>query len=129
MTACGLATAMLVYALLLSPGGKNEFTQEDFLRLTPARGNLLLHRVCPAVSILSFTLFERGLPLAAPIWTGLAALPSALYWTVYLILSGMKLWREPYDFSSGSGRIPSWLIAGLIPLGFMGISVLLWEVR
>lgn len=133
ITGCGLAAAALIYVLFLSPSDANVIKEEDFAGLSPKRANFLLHFFCPVLSLLSFSIFERPLPLSAPLWTALAALPSALYWIVYLILSAAKLWEEPYDFSSGASKGPGKILESLtiilIPVLFVLISILLWEIR
>ena len=91
---------------------------------------MLLHYVCPAVSLLSFAVFERSIGLSSDIWTGLTAIPSCVYWVVYWILSAAKLWEEPYDFTSkGKNNLVEILTFVLIPLSFMAISFVLWNIK
>lgn len=130
---CGLTATMLIYFLFLSANEKNRLTAEDFIRLNPKTGNFLLHCLCPMVSCLSFLLFERQIPLSESLWTGLAPVPSCLYWVVYLILSAAKLWEEPYNFSpAGAGKKTIFreaLTMMLLPLSFMAVSYGLWQLK
>lgn len=132
VTACGLLAAMFIFLVFLGAGKKAPMTEADFLPgISPQRANFLLHYLCPAVSFVSFVIFEREITVSQGIWTGLAAIPSCGYWVVYLILSAAKLWKEPYDFSapeekSGFLQVLQFL---LIPLSFMGISFLLWNMQ
>lgn len=129
IASCGLLAAMLTYIVFLS-NGKNQLTEEDFNAVSPQKANFILHYFCPLLSLLSFAAFERSLPLADPIWTSLAAVPSILYWIVYFILSAFKLWKEPYDFSSDKkSAVPEALIFVLIPVSFIAISFILWQIQ
>lgn len=130
---CGLMATMLIYFLFLSANEKNQLSPEDFIRLNPQTGNFLLHCLCPLVSCLSFLLFERQVPLTASLWTALAPVPSCLYWIVYLILSAAKLWEEPYDFSAADAgkknTLREILTLLLLPLSFVAVSYLLWQLK
>ena len=129
IASCGLLAAMLTFAVFLS-NGKNQLTEDDFNTISPQKANFLLHYFCPLLSLLSFVAFERSLPLADPLWTSLAAVPSILYWVVYFILSAFKLWKEPYDFSSDKkSAMPEALIFTLIPASFIALSFLLWQIK
>ena len=60
---CGLAATMFVFAVFLAPrfkSGKSKTHTDLFGGLEPKTANLLLHYICPIISILSFVLFERG---------------------------------------------------------------------
>ena len=46
---------------------------------------------CPILSLVSFVLFEREIPLSNGIWTSIVAIPSCLYWMIYIVLSLTKL--------------------------------------
>ena len=61
------------------------------------------------------------------IWTALVAIPSCLYWLVYLILSASKKWDEPYEFSTKNKFIEV-LTFILIPISFIVISIILWNI-
>ncbi|MBR5231673.1 MAG: hypothetical protein IKW00_05435 [Clostridia bacterium] len=129
ISTCGLLAAMLTYTVFLS-NGKNQLTEEDFSDVSPQKANFILHYFCPLLSLLSFSVFERSLLLDHPVWTSLAAVPSILYWIVYFILSAFKLWKEPYDFSSDKkGAVPEALIFTLIPVSFIALSFLLWQIK
>ena len=87
----------------------------------------------PYLSLLSFIIFEREIMLTNSVWTGLAALPSGLYWLVYLILSLTKLWEEPYELTSKKTGVKGLLLEIftliLIPVIFMFVSFLLWQIK
>ena len=59
----------------------------------------------------------------------LVAIPSCLYWIIYLILSSLKLWKEPYEFSKSKNKIYDILLFIGIPISFILISFVLWNVR
>lgn len=130
---CGLAAATFIYVLFLSPNKQNVMSEQDFISdFSPKTANFLLHYFCPAVSFLSFVVFERQLPLTESIWTGLAAIPSCLYWVIYLILSAAKLWKEPYDFTPANGRKNAFLevlTMAALPLSYILISFILWNIK
>jgi hypothetical protein len=133
VSSCGLITTTIIYVLFLSSNNKNMLSNEDFVKLNPKIANVLLHYLCPVLSLLSFIIFEREITLTNSIWTGLAALPSGLYWLVYLILSLTKLWEEPYDLTSKRTGVKGLLLEIftliLIPIIFMFVSFLLWEIK
>ncbi len=126
----GLSATCLIYLLFIGRG-KNVITTEDVTeKFSPKVADLLLHYLCPALSALSFVAFERSLTVDNGIWTALVNAPSILYWAVYLILTLTKSWKEPYDFSNGK-KNPVWEVLTflLIPLLFVGLSILLWSVK
>lgn len=130
---CGLTFAAFVYIVLLHSNPKNRISQEDFaVSVDPWQMNLLLHVICPAVSLISFAGPERSIPMDNAIWTGIAAIPSCLYWVVYLFLSAAHLWQEPYDFSAAPDKkknvLADILIVVSIPIAFIIISSLLWSL-
>ena len=133
VSSCGLITTTIIYVLFLSSNNKNKLSDEDFVKINPKIANVLLHYLCPVLSLLSFVIFEREIPLTNSIWTGLVALPSALYWLVYLILSLTKLWEEPYDLSSKKNGVKGVLLEIftfiLIPIIFIFVSFLLWQIK
>ena len=130
---CGLAATTFIYVLFLSSNKQNVRSEQDFISdFSPKTANVLLHYFCPAVSFLSFVVFERQLPLTESIWTGLAAIPSCLYWVIYLILSAAKLWKEPYDFTPANGRKNAFLevlTMAALPLSYILISFILWNIK
>ncbi len=131
VTTCGLTAAAFIYVVFLSSNDQNHLKENDFIRLSPAKANFLLHCFCPLISLLSLVVFERQMPLSASVWTLLAALPSCIYWILYSILSAAKLWAEPYVFSADKGRkstLTEALIITLIPLSFILISFVLWKI-
>ena len=50
-----------------------------------------------------------------------------------LLLSAFHLWEEPYDLASAENgrkqRLPQSLVAALLPLSFIVISMILWNLR
>lgn len=133
VSCCGLVTASIIYVLFLSSNNKNKLSNEDFVKLSPKTANVLLHYLCPVFSLLSFIVFEREITLTNSIWTGLAPLPSCLYWLVYLILSLTKLWEEPYELASKINGVKGLLLEIftliLIPIVFILVSFLLWQIK
>ncbi len=129
---CGLVATTFIFIVFLGMGKKIAITEEDFLAgCSPRLANSLLHYICPALSLISFLIFEREISLSDGIWTSLAAIPSCLYWIVYIVLSVTGLWKEPYDFASqeDKGRLCSYLPFFLIPLSFIAFSFVLWNVK
>lgn len=130
---CGLVATTFIYVVFLSGNRQNVMGEQDFIAsFSPKAANFILHYFCPAVSLLSFLVFERQLPLTQGQWTGLAAIPSCLYWVVYLILSAAKLWKEPYDFTPANGKKNPFLeVLTMIslPLSYILISFILWNIK
>ena len=133
-----LATTLFVFNLVLLPGGKagNTITEEDFTGIRPQRANLILHYLCPVLSALSFLLLERQPVLSDPNWTLFAAAPTIVYWVVYLILTALNLWKDPYGFSEPSEKpktlftaLTGILMFALIPVLSMGLDFLLWWIN
>lgn len=131
VTTCGLVVTMFIFIFFLGADKKVMMTNDDFLPgISPVVANTVLHYICPLLSLVSFVLFEREFCLSNPIWTGLVALPSCLYWIVYAILSVMKLWDEPYNFTdSGGSKIRGGLPFVLMPVSFIVISYVVWNIR
>ncbi len=129
---CGLVATMTIYLLFIGKG-KNVITQKDVCeKVSPRLVDLLLHYLCPVVSLLSFVLFERTLPLSDGIWTALVNAPSVLYWIAYLLLTVKKAWKQPYDFSSKDNKSSNFrqaLTFVLIALIFVAICILVWNVK
>lgn len=129
---CGLVATMLIFLTILGGGKKISLTDDDFLSgFSPKIANAVLHYICPVLSVFSFLLFERELPLLNGIWTIVTAIPSCLYWIVYIILSAAKFWEEPYNFTvqESKSKIHEVLPFFLIPFLFIAISFVLWTVR
>lgn len=129
---CGLVATMFIFVVFLGAGRKIAITEDDFLfGFSPKTANAVLHYICPILSVVSFVFFEREISLSSGIWTGMAAVPSCVYWLAYTLLSAAKLWEEPYDFASQGGKhkIPEFLPVLLIPLSFIAISFFLWNIR
>ena len=130
-----LLTAMFVFSLVLLPGHKsdNTITADDFTGISPKLANLILHYLCPFLSAASFLMLERQPVLASPEWTLYAAIPTILYWIVYLVLTVCNLWEDPYGFSKprkSSGTVISTIadifMFAAIPVLSMGLDHLLW---
>lgn len=129
---CGLLATMFVFVVFLGAGKKIAITQDDFLPgFRPKTANIILHYICPILSLVSFVLFEREMNLSNGIWTGIAAIPSCIYWIIYILLSVTKLWEEPYNFApqGKKNNIGEFLSVLLIPLSFLAISFILWNVK
>ena len=129
---CGLVAAMFIFIVFLGAGKKIAITEDDFLfGFSPQKANAVLHFICPILSLVSFVFGEREIHLSNGIWTGLAAIPSCIYWITYITLSVTKLWKEPYDFESQGEKsnAPAILSVLLIPLSFIAISFVLWNVK
>ena len=133
-----LATTLFVFNLVLLPGGKagNTITEEDFTGIRPETANLILHYLCPVISAVSFLLLERQPVLETPDWQMFAAAPTIVYWVVYLILTALNLWKDPYGFSEPSGKpktiftvLTDILMFLLIPALSMGLDFLLWWIN
>ena len=129
---CGLAAAMFTFLTVLGAGKKIAMTEDDFISgFSPRIANAVLHYICPMLSLVSFVFFERELILSDGIWTSIAAIPSCLYWIIYIILSVTKLWEEPYAFVA-KGAKSKWqevFAFILIPFSFVAISFLLWTIK
>ena len=93
-------------------------------------GSLLLHYICPIISIVSFLLFERGTVLTDSEWTGYAAIPSCTYWAIYIFLTITPLWKEPYGLTASRTERKNHLIGILlliaIPVLFILLSYVLY---
>jgi hypothetical protein len=125
MVTVGLIFTMLIYVLFLRKN--NVIEDKEFNGISGKKVNILLHYICPLLSLISFIGFERSIIVNNGIWTMLVAIPSCLYWVIYLILSVTKLWEEPYDF--GDSKLSNVLMFILIPISFIFISFILWNVR
>ena len=129
---CGLVAAMIMFITFLGAGKKIAITEDDFLSgFSPQIANAVLHYICPILSLVSFVFFERELPLSNGVWTSITAIPSCLYWIVYIILSSAKLWEEPYVFAAQcvKSKTQEVLPFFLLPLLFIAISFVLWIVK
>ena len=132
IAACGLIATMFIFIVFLGRGKKVAIMEDDFLVGCNSKiANSVLHYICPILSLVSFVLFEREIPLSNGIWTSIVAIPSCLYWMIYIVLSLTKLWKEPYDFASqgDKGRLYECLPFFLIPLSFVALSFILWSIR
>lgn len=133
-----LVTTLFVFTLVLLPSHKsgNTITAADFIGISPKLANLILHYLCPVISAVSLLLLERQPVLAGSEWTLYAAIPTILYWTVYLILTCLNLWKDPYGFSEPSKTPKTFasVLAGIlmfavIPAMSMGLDFLLWWIN
>ncbi len=131
-----LASTLLVFAIVLKPlyrKGAIPNETELFQGVSEKAANLLLHYICPVLSIVSFLLFERNPVLEDSQWTLYAAFPSIIYWSIYLILTLTHCWKEPYGLTQKSetkgknAKGKSFLL--LIPVMSVGIDYLLWWIN
>lgn len=130
-----LVTTLFVFSLVLLPSHKsgNTITAADFIGISPKLANLVLHYLCPIISAFSFILLERQPVLSGSQWTLYAAIPTIVYWSIYLILTAANLWKDPYGFSGSGEKNGSFIsvVAGivmfmLIPAMSIGLDYLLW---
>ena len=125
---CGLAATMFVFAFFLAPrfkSGKSKSHTDLFGGLESKKANLLLHYICPIISIVSFLLFERGTVLTDSEWTGYAAIPSCTYWAIYIFLTITHLWKEPYGLTASRTERKNHLIGILLLIAIPALFILL----
>ena len=128
VSTCGLLATSFIFLIFLRKENKNVITQDDLLfNFNPKLANIILHYLSPFLSLVSLVFFEQEIILTNGIWTALVAIPSCLYWLVYLILSASKKWDEPYEFSTKNKFIEV-LTFILIPISFIVISIILWNI-
>ena len=126
ISVCGLLATLFIYLIFLRK--ENSITQDDLLfNFNPKIANIILHYLAPLLSLVSLVFFEQEIILTNGIWTALVANPSCLYWLVYLILSATKKWDEPYKISAKNKFIEV-LTFILIPISFIVISIILWNI-
>ena len=133
-----LVTTLFVFSLVLLPSHKDgtTITADDFTGISPKLANLILHYLCPVISVFSFIFLERQPDLQNPEWTLYAAIPTILYWIIYLVLTVFKLWKDPYVFSeppkspkTALSTLTDYLMFLLIPALSMGLDYLLWWIN
>jgi len=133
VTVVGLLMTSFVYIVFLSSKKSNQLSNEDFNNFNPKLANLMLHYLCPFISLVSFVVFEKSITLENGIWTTLAIIPTALYWILYLIFVTTKIWKEPYDFSLSSEKKRNKLLEVLqiisLPISFILISFVVWTIK
>ena len=126
---CNMMSVMIMYLLFIVNDKNNGLCNNDFINCFNYKiGNLFVHYICPLLSFISFIFFEKDIYISNSIWTTIAAVPSILYWIVYGFLSSFKLWDEPYQFSSNN-KIVDIIKILLIPIIFIGISFILWNIK
>lgn len=126
VSVCGLLATLFIYLIFLRK--ENSITQDDLLfNFNPKLANIILHYLAPLLSLVSLVFFEQEIILTNGIWTALVAIPSCLYWLVYLILSATKKWDEPYKISAKNKFIEA-LTFILIPISFIVVSIVLWNI-
>ena len=126
ISVCGLLATLFIYLIFLRK--ENSITQDDLLfNFNPKLANIILHYLAPLLSLVSLVFFEQEIILTNGIWTALVAIPSCLYWLAYLILSATKKWDEPYKLSAKNKFIEV-LTFILIPISFIVISIILWNI-
>ena len=100
-------------------------SKKDFKsNMNPKYANILLHIVIPKISTISLVFFESGNDVSE-IWTMLAPIPSIIYMILYLTLSKLKIWDEPYHIEIKNKYI-SLLSIIFIPFIFIIVSYILW---
>lgn len=131
-----LATTLLVFTFILVPLYKKGTVKNEiklFTGISEKNANILLHYICPILSIISFLLFERDPILKDSQWTLYAALPSIIYWLLYFILTITKCWKDPYGLmqikKSKTKNLKGIILLILIPLISVGIDYLLWWIN
>lgn len=130
ISTCGLISTMFIFVVFLGAGKRVSITQEDFhLNFNYKIANIILHYICPILSLLSFIIFEREINLNDGLWTIIVIIPSCIYWIIYIILTSTKVWNEPYNFSSNKNKIWEVLVMIFIPLSFIVISFVLWNIK
>lgn len=131
---CGLVVTMFVFTFIsvVCKDDKNKIGSNDCkagynYRLV----NLVLHYISPVLAVTSFLWFEKPIRLTNSVWTGLAAIPSILYWGAYFILTVTNRWDEPYRFAVSKSKVKNDIIQVAFVLFFavlfMITSMLLWE--
>lgn len=125
---CGLISTMIIYALFLRK--ENIISKEDVLNnVNPKIINIFLHYICPILSLVSFVFFEREIVLENGIWTMIVNIPSIAYWGIYIVLSSAKKWQEPYKFSNNKNKWVEAFVYIAIPLIFIMICIILWNIK
>lgn len=122
------AAVMFVFAIFLAPrfkSGKSQSNTDLFEGLEPKKANLLLHYICPIISIMSFLLFERGTVLTDSEWTGYAAILSCTYWILYIFLTITHLWNEPYGLMVSGTEKKNHIIGILLLMAIPALFILL----
>ncbi len=131
---CGLVVTMFIFTFIsvICRDDKNKIGSNDCkagynYRLV----NMVLHYISPVLSVSSFLWFEKPILLTNSIWTGLAAIPSIIYWGAYFILTVTNKWDEPYSFAVSKSKVKNGIIQVAFVLFFAVMfiitSMLLWE--
>lgn len=127
-----LVTTLFVFSVVLLPwhSSGNLISHNDFSgSVSPKLANLVLHYLCPVLSAISFILFERKPVLSSSEWTFYGAIPTIIYWVIYLLLTAIHLWEDPYSLGKaekGPRAIIGAFLGLLIPAMSMGLDYLLW---
>jgi hypothetical protein len=126
---CGVVSTTFIFVVFLQCGKRAPITKDDFIgNFNHIFANIILHYICPLLSLISFVVFEREIILNSGLWTMIVAIPSCLYWLIYIILTSTKVWKEPYDFTYKK-KIWEVLTMILIPLSFILISFIIWNIK
>ena len=131
---CGLVVTMFIFTFIsvICRDDKNKIGSNDCkagynYRLV----NIVLHYISPVLAVTSFLWFEKPILLTSSIWTGLAAIPSIIYWGAYFILTVTNKWDEPYNFAVLKSKVKNDIIQVAFVLFFSALfiitSMLLWE--
>ncbi len=126
---CGLVSTTIIFVLFLKAGKKTKINQDDFIKgFNHNFANIILHYICPLLSLISFVIFERNIILNSGYWTIIVVIPSCIYWLIYIILTSTKSWKEPYDLTYKK-KIWEVLVMITIPLSFILISFIVWNIK
>lgn len=121
---CSLILASFVYIVILSKN--NKLTKDDFNIINSNLANIILHYICPILSLISLVYFETNICIIGNVWTMIACVPSILYLIIYIILTTIFK-EEPYKVSKNNNlfNIISLIV---IPFVFILISYVLWNI-
>lgn len=121
---CSLILASFVYIVILSKN--NKFTKDDFNIINPNLANIILHYICPILSLISLVYFETNICIIGNVWTMIACVPSILYLIIYIILTTIFK-EEPYKVSKNNNLF-NIISLIFIPFIFILISYVLWNI-
>lgn len=121
---CSLILASFVYIVILSKN--NKFTKDDFNIINPNLANIILHYICPILSLISLVYFETNICIIGNVWTMIACVPSILYLVIYIILTTIFK-EEPYKVSKNNNLF-NIISLIFIPFIFILISYVLWNI-
>ena len=133
---CGLVTTMFVLAVFLAPrfkSGKSRSHTDRFGGLKTKKANLILHYICPIISIVSFLVCERGTVITNSEWIGYAATPTCTYCAIYILMNTKHSWEEPYGLivpaKEKRKKLVGILLLIAVPAAFILISYVLFRLN